>query len=240
MPFSPLDLSQPIPLFPLPNCVLFPGAVQPLHIFEPRYRALMREVLAGPGELGSQHALALALLKPGWEHTYYACPACHDRLCVGRVIAHELLPDGKYNLLLSGVSRARVVSEIKRTGEWGVYRVVRVEALPDQPSSASHESLQRRVLQQLFTRTALKELTVTPALAALFDDPVPIARLIDALAFSLVQDVAIKQRLLEEPHVGTRGEMLLQELVALAGRLAKTPATPGEQQTTWPPQPSVN
>src|SRR5262249_18430669 len=91
---SPIHFDRAIPLFPLPNCVLFPGVVQPLHIFEPRYRDMMEDALE------DQSALVMALLKPGWEKHYYACPAIHDTACVGRIIAHERLDDGKYNLFL--------------------------------------------------------------------------------------------------------------------------------------------
>src|SRR3954468_5096702 len=107
MLLDPIQFDREIALFPLPNCVLFPGVVQPLHIFEPRYREMLREALAG------QSAIGMALLMPGWEQDYYGCPAIHRRLCVGRVIAHEQLADGKYNLLLQGVMRADVVSEQK-------------------------------------------------------------------------------------------------------------------------------
>jgi Lon protease-like protein len=238
MHVGPIEFDRVIPVFPLPNCVLFPGVVQPLHIFEPRYRAMMREVLEGYESSGGQKAMALGLLKPGWEKDYYSCPSFYPRVCVGRVIAHELLPDGKYNLLLQGMARAQVVSQEKRDGDWGIYRVATLEPVAEVASTAAHEKLQRRVLQQLFGRTALKDLTVTPALSALFEDSVPTSRLIDGLAFSLVQDVAAKQRLLETEAVGARGEMLLQELVALAGRLG--PVAEGAKERAWPPEMGVN
>src|SRR4051812_40763557 len=217
MQIEPIHFDRPIPLFPLPNCVLFPGTVQPLHIFEPRYRAMMQEIIEGQG------IMAMALLKPGWEQRYYGSPPIYTRLCAGRVIAHEQLPDGKYNLLLQGVSRADVQAEGQREGEWGVYRTGILRPVADMSLGDTHEKLQRQMLRQVFEQTSLRDLTVTPALAGLLEEPesaetdVPrAARLIDALAFSLVQEVAAKQRLLEEDNIARRGELLMQELVALA------------------------
>src|SRR5437763_5081870 len=86
-------------LFPLPNLVLFPHVVQPLHVFEPRYRQMTADALAG------DRLIALALLKSGWEDDYDAQPPIHGVGCLGRVAAEQLLPDGRYNLLLRGLSR---------------------------------------------------------------------------------------------------------------------------------------
>ena len=93
-------------LFPLPNLVLFPHVVQPLHIFEPRYRELMADALAG------DRLIALALLRPGWEEDYDQQPPIHPVICLGSIHKEERLPDGRYNLLLQGVSRARVLEEV--------------------------------------------------------------------------------------------------------------------------------
>ena len=113
---------------------------------------------------------------------------------------------------------------------------------------SAHEALQRKVFKELFEKTALKDLTVTPALAALFEEEagdmepqsgrakVSLGRLVDALAFSLVQDVETKQRLLEAVDPAARGELLLRELVALATRLGIATTTgQGEGGMGWPP-----
>src|ERR687888_846338 len=111
-------------LFPLPNLVLFPHVVQPLHVFEPRYRQMTADALAG------DRLIALALLQPGWEEEYDARPAVHPVACLGRVVADQLLPDGKYNLLLRGVSRLRLIEEVP---DGRPYRTARAELLGDGP-----------------------------------------------------------------------------------------------------------
>src|SRR5688572_10166724 len=105
MPDADVDLSA-VPLFPLPSVVLFPRAVLPLHIFEDRYRAMTADALDGDG------LIAMALLKPGWEKSYYGKPAIEPVVCVGKIVSHEKLPDGKYNFLLEGQVRARVIREL--------------------------------------------------------------------------------------------------------------------------------
>src|SRR5450432_958575 len=90
------DESLIVPLFPLPNVVLFPRAVLPLHIFEQRYKAMTAAALRG------EKLIAMALLKPGWEKNYYSRPEIEPVVCVGRIVAQEKLGDGTYNFLLQG------------------------------------------------------------------------------------------------------------------------------------------
>jgi Lon protease-like protein len=240
MNLPPIPFTQEIPLFPLPNCVLFPGTVQPLHIFEPRYRAMvqaaLREAGCGMDAGGCGGVLAMALLRPGWEKDYYGHPPIYDCLCAGRIIAHERLPDGKFNLLLQGIARARVISERPCIGEWGAYRLARLAEIPEIPVTPEQQSVQREMLRRLFETSALKDLTITPALAALFEDSVPATRLIDALSFSLVQDMEAKQRLLEEADVDARGQLLLRELMALARRLEAMTVKQTKGCRCWPPE----
>src|SRR5689334_9282717 len=91
------------PLFPLPNVVLFPHVAVPLHIFEPRYRQMTADALAG------ERLIAMALLQE--EETELAQPAIDPMVGLGRIIAHERLDDGRYILVLRGIARARVIRE---------------------------------------------------------------------------------------------------------------------------------
>src|SRR5262245_51787693 len=90
-------------LFPLPNLVLFPTIVQGLHIFEARYRQMTSDALAG------DRLIALVLLRPGWEADYQGKPPLCEVACLGRIIRHERLEDGRFNLKLRGLRRARIV-----------------------------------------------------------------------------------------------------------------------------------
>jgi Lon protease-like protein len=100
------DFSGEVPVFPLPSLVLLPDAIAPLHIFEDRYRKMVADALDG------ERLIAMALLQPGWEPQYEGAPPIHERVCVGAIVNHEKLTDGRYKLLLYGLFRAKVVAEI--------------------------------------------------------------------------------------------------------------------------------
>lgn len=100
-------LPDTIPIFALPNFVLFPGVTVPLHIFEPRYREMVAEVSQTHGIIG------MMMLKGDWEGEYYAYPDIFNVGCAGRIRSLERLPDGRYNLQLEGRSEFRVRREIR-------------------------------------------------------------------------------------------------------------------------------
>lgn len=133
-----------VPIFPLPNLVFFPRTLLPLHIFEERYRTMTREALSGEGRI------VMVLLREGWEASYYGNPAVHDVACLGQIETSEELEDGKYNIVLSGVCRVRLVREVQSSP----YRVAEVRPLADRPwDDDSPEVIRRRNhLTGLFTR----------------------------------------------------------------------------------------
>src|SRR4051794_5687383 len=135
-------MSDLVPLFPLPNVVLFPGAVLPLHIFEERYKRMTADVLRG------DKRLAMALLRAGWERDYYGRAAIEPVACVGVILSHERLEDGRYNFPLQGERRARVVDEESRDG----YRLARIEPLAETNDDEAGLALLRGQLLQLFAR----------------------------------------------------------------------------------------
>src|SRR5688500_19036057 len=98
----PSSYTGPVALFPLPTLVLFPHTIVPLHIFEPRYRAMVGDALLG------DRLIAMALLKPGWGKDYEGAPPVHEVVGVGRILRDERTGDGRYNILLEGIARARI------------------------------------------------------------------------------------------------------------------------------------
>lgn len=119
---EPIDesLLRGVAMFPLPNVVLVPGSLQPLHIFEPRYREMTRDVLAGSG------LLAMARLKPGYEANYHGRPEVYRVVGIGRVIASDELDDGRFNILVRGLARAELDEELPPAR---TYRQIRARIL---------------------------------------------------------------------------------------------------------------
>jgi uncharacterized protein len=115
--------SRPVPVFPLPGLVLFPHVAVPLHVFELRYRTMVRDALAG------DRLIALALLRPGWELDYSGSPEFHSLGCLARIDNVEWLPNDCYDLQVRGLSRVR----FSRLAREFPYRACYVELEPQHP-----------------------------------------------------------------------------------------------------------
>src|SRR5688500_11090382 len=219
---SVLDLGA-VPLFPLPGVVLFPRAVLPLHIFEDRYRAMTADALA------SDKTLAMALLKPGWEKSYYGRPAIEPVVCVGRILSHEKLPDGKYNFLLQGALRARIVSEHAR--EDVPYRTAELQPLEETPALEIDLEAERRRPHELFTNTPLGGVGAGRQFRQIVKTPLPTSTVADLAAFTFLDDVVLKQSLLAEVDARARIGRTISALERLVATLppaiyAPAPADP--------------
>ncbi|HUU84796.1 MAG TPA: LON peptidase substrate-binding domain-containing protein [Phycisphaerae bacterium] len=227
--------TEPVPVFPLPNCVMLTGPVLPLHVFEPRYRTMIREVLARrPG----QRVLAIALLRDGYEDQYLTNFApIHPVVGVGAVVEHQELPDGRFNLLLQG--RARAMIQVEDTS--GPYRramLVPRESVPF--DSLDAEASARDSLCALLEDAAAVNLWATKATEQLCHAYPRTEQLIDVLAFHVIPDdeILVKQQILEEACIATRLAVVqswLQRAVA-----AKRYAECRPQHGPWPPSQSQN
>jgi Lon protease-like protein len=222
--FDPKRFSGKVPLFPLPNVVLFPGMFLPLHIFEPRYRQMTRDALQG------ERLLAMALLKPGWQADYEGTPAIHPVVGVGKIIEHTKLEDGKYNLVLLGLARARVIEE----SAGAAYRTATVEVLEDPPEAVGAHERRRRTLLTIYAQI-MKQLT-EGGLPAPPED-VPLGLLTDLVTSLLSIDLSVRQELLEELDPEARCDRLLRMLESAPG---PSPEGPPRPRRPWPRGPSHN
>jgi uncharacterized protein len=139
LPFS-------IPLFPLPNVVLFPNVFLPLHIFEARYRQMVAESLAGDRIIG------LVLLRPGYEAAYDGAPPIYATGCAGLITHHELLEDGRYNIVLRGLEKFTINGE-EAPAPGRLYRSAVITPVHDDVRASERDELRklRRRLQDLLT-----------------------------------------------------------------------------------------
>lgn len=122
------------PLFPLPNVVLFPKTPVPLYIFEEKYRTMIRDAVAGDKEL------VIALLKSGSETSYSNISAVHSVACLGRIETYEELEDGKYNIVVVGTHRVRIIREVQHSP----YQLVEVDPIEDVDYEAHPPELAER------------------------------------------------------------------------------------------------
>ena len=181
-----------LPLFPL-SSVLVPGLVLPLHVFEPRYRQMVADAMASDERIG------MILLEPGWEADYYGAPKVHPVGTFGQIENLVALEDGRYNLVLSGQARFRVVEQVIEAP----YRVARVVRLPDPAAPPEMAYAMREWLVELSLRYLefVPEPNHVPELKSATCE-----ELTNALVMSLPLDVDDKQRLLELDDVVERAE----------------------------------
>jgi len=205
------DLSA-VPLFPLPNVVLFPGAVLPLHVFEERYKTMTAHALRGP------RRIAMALLRPGWDKNYHGRPAIEPVVCVGTILSHEKLPDGRYNFLLRGDTRARIVREYGDEA----YRVAWLEPLKQAPALEIDLTEDRRRLEAVFESPSLRESGLGQQFLQLMNGPVSTAQLADLIAFYFLENLQLKQSILAEPDVRARVSRVAEAFEALHSVLQTT------------------
>jgi Lon protease-like protein len=191
-------------LFPLPNVVLFPHVTQKLHIFEPRYRQMTADALAG------DRLIAMALLRPGWEADYEGAPPVWPAVCVGRIVAHKRLPDGRYDLQLQGLSRARIEEELHSDK---LYRRARVRLLRDSPVvSLETEAGLRRELLRLVSEWCRESLPAAEALEKLIQGGMRLGGVGDVLCYVLPLPAEFRQEQLDDTDVERRVRRLLEHM----------------------------
>ncbi|MGL4513427.1 MAG: LON peptidase substrate-binding domain-containing protein [Lacipirellulaceae bacterium] len=193
-------------LFPLPGVALYPRIVQPLHIFEDRYRALMEDALAG------DRLITMAVLCPGWEGDYPGRPRLEPVACLGRIVAHHRMADGRFNLLLAGERRVRLVEELSPPQ---AFRRAAVEILDDiEPYGLTIDTTRLwRSLAEAFRR-ALPAGEPPEALQQVFSDETPLGLLADLAAYTLPLPTRVKVAALAEADVAVRAAALVAELSA--------------------------
>jgi uncharacterized protein len=200
-----------LPLFPLPDVVLFPGVELPLHVFEPRYRQLTEDAL------GADRLLGMAVLKPGYEPGAPGSPAIYPLLGYGVIEAARRYADGRFLLLVRGVGRGIITSEMAM-GE-KLYRRAHLEVRPESEPTRALGPLVTR-LRALLSQLADLELDELKAMAgkAEKDGEAPAAlNFVNTVAFAAPLSPPVKLELLQLNDPVARAEALLHELESVRG-----------------------
>ncbi len=194
-------LPPTIPIFPLPNVVLFPNVFLPLHIFEPRYREMVSDALAGDRIIG------MVLLRPGHEEEDEGRPPIFPIGCAGVITHAEPLGDGRYNIVLRGLERFRITDE--DIGTAVAYRLAHVEGLPETVPDADQAELRRhRHRLEALLAAALERTGKEPR----FPPAVPDEDLVNALAQYIELEPLERQALLERDGILPRCRALVELL----------------------------
>jgi uncharacterized protein len=206
---------QELPVFPLPNAVLFPHATLPLHIFEPRYREMVADAL--------RDDLCIGLAKMcGKDEDEMGRPRFEGTFGVGRIVQHEVLDGGRYNILLVGVERALVVNEHDPGSK--MYRRVRAEIVEDRIESDIGCWDIVGTLRQTIASLHLSQPNVGQFLTRRMGQALDYGEIADRLANVIFPEPVARQRLLEEPQVEKRLERCLIRVLDI---LASTSSSSG-------------
>lgn len=210
-----VNFGRPMPVFPLPDAILLPHAIQPLHIFEPRYRQMVSDCLEGSRQI------AMASFDSNRRNDR---PPLRPAVCVGQIVQHQEFEDGRQDILLQGVCRAKIVRMIE-PADGRLYLLAKLAPLEPLHETPPPMADIRQQLRDMLTSPRLSRLRSVETLMAWFDrEDVSTHALLEVIGFALVRDSELKYRLLAEASPVRRAGLIkhelahLDELVRLADR----------------------
>jgi Lon protease-like protein len=195
-----MTLPEIVPLFPLPNVVLFPRMLLPLHVFEPRYRAMVRDALRGPRLIG------MVLLRGAWQADYAGRPPIFTTGTVGQIVHVEELPDGRFDIVLRGLATFVVRDELPPLQPYREARVAWRDDHDDRIAAAVRDALVGLVHRYL------DRLGRKPTSPSALDRDVDDATFVNFFAQHLELDPVERQALLEETSSSARASRLVDVL----------------------------
>jgi ATP-dependent Lon protease len=238
----PDDFDGRVRLFPLPSFVLFPHAMQPLHVFEPRYCEMLADALKG------DELITMATLVGGVAMTKDRPPTA-PTVCIGRIVSHVEREDERHNILLVGIRRARIINEIDAGRP---FRIASVEVLDDlyPPTGLNGRSELRSKLLAAFAKVIPSTESVQQGLDELQAGSMALGPITDIISHTLPLAASLKLQLLAEADVDRRAGQLIEFLdsgaVSLqAGSDDQTPQNSASDSSTprrmpFPPPFSLN
>lgn len=207
-----VDYSKPIRLFPLAKCILLPHATIPLHIFEPRYRAMTCDALDSDG------LIAMTTFDgDDYVDDYEGSPPIRPIVCVGYIVHHERLYDGRYNMLLQGIARAAIEEELEPHDDG--YRRAIVRPTEQSVMEIDLEN-QRHQLEAALDDAYLKQLACIRNVGSWLSPEMPTPTVIDLTWQAAACNSEQRYAMLDEPSVFKRFDRLAQYLATTRKTLA--------------------
>lgn len=201
-----IDFSDPIPLFPLPGCVLLPHATIPLHVFEPRYRTMISDALLG------RSLIAMASFEgQKWKSDYQGHPPLRPYVCVGQMAQCHELPDGRYNILLQGICRAKIVHEIGHEP----YRKAILEPTEIAPLIENDQSESRQTIEELLKNPPIKNLASVSAMLPWITEELSTDAMVDLAVMSLCDNAEQRYKILAETSPQLRADWIESHLLKI-------------------------
>jgi uncharacterized protein len=188
-----------IAVFPLPNVIFFPQTNLPLHIFEPRYCEMIRDTIE------NKQLIGMFLLQPGWQDDYYGNPPIYSVGCAGELIHVENLPEGKFNIILRGITRVRALETVQDSP----YRKVRVHILPERGSAGLKAT--KEMKKSLLAKLKIFSKSVTNTDLD-FSEDASLVEIAHSIANTLQLDPEEKRRLLEMEDSFERAQVIHEYL----------------------------
>ena len=194
-----VDFGKPIPLFPLPGCVLLPHGTIPLRIFEHKYKCMVRDILDSHG------LIAMAFFEDtNWDRDDSSCPPLRPFVCVGYAVRHERLPNGRYQVLLQGICRAVIKKEVDHSP----YRAAFLEPIESSFPKEMELREYRNQLESLLSDRLLKQLASVSAIHNWLSAEIPTPTLIDLAIMTLCYSVEQRYAMLAEQDIFARAGWL--------------------------------
>lgn len=197
-----------LPLFPLPGVVFLPSTLLPLHVFEPRYRKLVKDCLEG------DNIFAVPLLREGWQRDYDGSPPIFEVAGAGRVVRSQTLPDGRYNLLVLGIARVRLHEELA-TDE--PYRMARATVLDDEIPASVEDRFRVTVDQLRLVAGQIMSAhpTLSGDLGRVLKGAEDGGQLVNMLGHLVLREAEERQQFMETEDPLSRADRVLEGLVGL-------------------------
>jgi Lon protease-like protein len=214
-----VNFGKPIPIFPLPSVPLLPHAVAPMHIFEDRYRQMVEHALDSSGQI------AMAVFQDSdWKQEYHGRPPVRPCVCLGQIVQHERLPDGRYNILLQGVCRARIRKEFKP--EQGVlYRrglLAPIGSMQEDDEPPPDLLDARHRLTDLLSEPPLDRLTASESVCSCLSDlDTPAIAVLELIGVSIITNDKTRYDLLCEGDIEQRVDIIEKELLTIRELLVR-------------------
>lgn len=228
-----VDFQRPLPLFPLGETVLLPHAVQALHVFEPRYRQMVEACLGEirDGSLLSARPIAMATVDPASRGRRPGTPGLRSAVCVGQIVRHERLSDGRHNVVLHGVCRARIMQVLEPEGP-RLYREAVLRPIEPLGRGFPRMPQARRALRDMLQRPRVRRLSSVQAVRTWAErGDLPTHAVIELIGSALVQDEPTRYALLAcgDPWARAR---LVAEAIARIERLVS--GAERQRPEAWP------